>query len=390
MKYQPRWVGPIVGLLLVLSTSPVPAPSARDRLDRNHLLIYRDAAGRIQPVKTVADWQKRRATVLEGMQQVMGPLPGKEKRCPLDVQIEEEVDGGSFIRRRITYASEPGGRVPAYLLIPKKALVGKEPAPAVLCLHPTDHRIGHQAIVGLGGRAHRPYAQELAERGYVALAPAYPLLANYQPDLAALGYQSGTMKAIWDNVRGIDVLESLPFVPPGGVGAIGHSLGGHNAVYTAVFDARIQVVVSSCGLDSYLDYMGGKIQGWTSPRYMPKLLDYKDRLEEIPFDFHEMIGALAPRRCLISAPLGDTNFKWDSVDRIVQAASPVYRLHGVTGRLRVEHPDCGHDFPDAMRQIAYQFLNDGLRGHRARGPNPSGDKARRARASTSHRRSPGG
>jgi hypothetical protein len=116
------------------------------------------------------------------------------------------------------------------------------------------------------------------------------------------------MKAIWDNIRGLDLLASLPFVKTNGFGAIGHSLGGHNSVYTAAFDERIVVIVSSCGLDSYLDYMEGNIKGWTSERYMPKLLEYP--LHEIPFDFHEMIAALAPRWCFISAPLGDTNFKW--------------------------------------------------------------------------------
>src|SRR5205807_193368 len=106
------------------------------------------------------------------------------------------------------------------------------------------------------------------------LAPAYPLMANYQPDLKALGYQSGTMKAIWDNIRGLDLLESLPFVNKRKLGAIGHSLGGHNAIYTAVFDQRIRVIVSSCGFDSFLDYKGGDIRGWTSERYMPRLLAY--------------------------------------------------------------------------------------------------------------------
>ena len=32
-------------------------------------------------------------------------------------------------------------------------------------------------------------------------------------------------------------------------GALGHSLGGHNAIFTAVFDPRLKVVVSSCGFD---------------------------------------------------------------------------------------------------------------------------------------------
>ena len=311
------------------------AQAIHPRLDRADLLVYRDGDGKTRPIHSSVDWQKRRDMALAGMEQVMGPLPGLEKCCGLDLQVEEETDCGSYVRRFVTYQSEPASRVPAYLLLPKSVLSGREQAHAVLCLHPTDDQVGHKVVVGLGGRTNRQYAQELAERGFVTLAPAYPLLANYQPDLDALGYQSGTMKAIWDNIRGIDLLESLPQVKPGGVGVIGHSLGGHNGVYTAVFDQRIRVVVTSCGLDSYVDYKGGKIRGWTSTRYMPRLREYEDRLEQIPFDFQEMIGALAPRHCLIIAPLGDTNFQWQSVDRIAKAASQVYRLCGHPERLRV-------------------------------------------------------
>ena len=326
------------------------------RLDREQLLMYRDESGAVKPVRTPRDWLHRRAEILRGMQEVMGPLPGNDKRCALDVRVEEEADAGSHVRRLISYASEPGGRVPAYLLFPKALPASGRRAAGVLCLHPTDNQIGHKVVVGLGGRPNRQYAAELAERGYVALAPSYPLLANYQPDLKALGYQSGTMKAIWDNIRGLDLLETLPFVQKGAFGAIGHSLGGHNSVYTAVFDERIKAVVSSCGLDSYLDYKDGRIAGWTSDRYMPKLLQYQDRLMDIPFDFHEMIAALAPRACFLNAPLKDDNFKWQSVDRIVAAARPVYKLYGKPENLTVEHPDFAHDFPDEMRQRAYTIF----------------------------------
>ncbi len=298
---------------------------------------------------------------------VMGKLPGDEKRGPLDVKVEEEVDCGSHVRRLITYASEPGSRVPAWLLIPKSALQGK-PAPAVLCLHGTDNVIGHGVVIaGLGGKPNRQYASELAERGFVTLAPNYPLLAKYQPDLKALGWQSGTLKAVWDNVRGLDLLDSMPEVKHGAYGAIGHSLGGHNAVYTAVFDDRIKAVVSSCGLDSYLDYKGARPelwvhgQGWCQDRYMAKLADYKGRLADIPFDFHELVGALAPRPVFISAPLKDSNFKWESVDRVVKAARAVYALYGVPQNLTVEHPDCEHDFPTEMREKAYALFERTLR-----------------------------
>jgi hypothetical protein len=74
-----------------------------------------------------------------------------------------------------------------------------------------------------------------------------------------------------------------------------------------------------------------------------------------------MIASLAPRVIFISAPLADSNFKWDSVDRVVAAALPVFRLYGKPENLRVEHPDCGHEFPEAMRQIAYRFLDARLK-----------------------------
>jgi hypothetical protein len=89
---------------------------------------------------------------------------------------------------------------------------------------------------------------------------------------------------------------------------------------------------------------------------MLRLADYRGRLEEIPFDFHELIGALAPRQVFLIAPLHDHNFVAASVDRIAAAARPVFELYGQPDRLRVEHPDCEHDFPPEMREAAYQLI----------------------------------
>jgi dienelactone hydrolase len=344
------------------------AADPQPRLPRDQLLVYRGPDGKPVPVKSPEDWAKRRAEIVRGMESVMGKLPGEGKRCALDVKTESEEDCGTFVRRLVTYASEPGSRVPAYLLVPKDVLAGKKKVPAVLCLHGTDNVVGHGIVVGLGKRPNRGYAKELAERGYVTLAPNYPLLAKYQPDLKELGWESGTLKAVWDNMRGLDLLESLPYVDGSRMGAIGHSLGGHNSVYTAVFDGRLKVVVSSCGLDSYLDYYGGDEKnwqpekGWCQTRYMRKLADYKGRLEDIPFDFHEMVGALAPRHVLIIAPKKDSNFRADSVDRIAAAARPVFKLLGHEDRLKVEHPDCEHDFPAEMREAAYVLFDKVLGG----------------------------
>lgn len=354
---------------LALVSAAVLSATGQERLPREDLLRYRDASGEVRPVETKQDWLARRAEIVRGMESVMGRLPGGEKRVPFDAVVEEEFDGGDYVRQLITYSTEPGCRTPAYLLVPKDVLAGKRKAPAVLCLHGTNNEVGHGAIVGLGKLPNRDYALELAQRGYVTFAPNYPLLAKYQPDLAELGWESGTLKAVWDNLRGLDYLETLPFVDASrGFAAIGHSLGGHNSVYTAVFDGRIRTVVSSCGLDSYLDYYEGNPavwqpeKGWCQTRYMRKLADYRGRLEEIPFDFHEMLGALAPRHVLVVAPKGDSNFRVESVARVVAAARKVFELHGHADRLRVEHPDCGRDFPPEMRELAYDLIDEVLRG----------------------------
>ena len=92
--------------------------------------------------------------------------------------------------------------------------------------------VGDDGLVSLPA----PGSSELAEHGYVVLAPDYPYEGEYQPDLYAMGYVSGTMKAIYDNIRAIDLLQSLPNVDPERIGCIGHSLGGHNSIFTATFD----------------------------------------------------------------------------------------------------------------------------------------------------------
>jgi hypothetical protein len=338
--------------LLVPASRGAEIPPLRG-LSRTDLLEYRDSSGTIRKATTAAEWEVRKSEALAAFQSVAGLLPGADKRCPLDMKMEEEADCGSYVRRLITYQSSPGGRVPAYLCIPKAALQGRA-APAVLCLHPTENTIGHKVVVGLGGKPNRQYAAELAERGFVTLSPSYPLLAQYQPDLKALGFTSGTMKAIWDNIRGLDLLETLPFVrKDAGFAAIGHSLGGHNSIYTAVFDQRVKVTVSSCGFDSVLDYKDGNIKGWVQERYMLKMGDYLGRPQEVPFDFYELIAALAPRHMYVNAPLRDANFQWQSVGRIAKAARPIFGLYGAEKHLTILHPDADHDFPDQERFGAY-------------------------------------
>ncbi|MGL4550881.1 MAG: alpha/beta hydrolase family protein, partial [Gemmataceae bacterium] len=325
-----------------------PTPAYPDHTDLTH---YR--APEPRPIKAVKDWEVRRRHVLEGMQRVMGPLPGPLRRVPLDAKVVEEKRVGTHLRRKLTYQSDPGGRVPAYLFVPAERPA--KPLPAVLCLHQTT-AAGKDEPAGLRGDADLKYALELAERGYVVLAPDYPSLGEHAFDFKArTDYASGTMKAIWDNVRAVDLLETVPEADAGRVGVIGHSLGGHGAMFTAAFDPRLRAVVSSCG---FTTFRKDDVPSWTGPRYMPRIrAEFGSDAKRVPFDFQEVVAAFAPRPFLAVAAEKDDDFDVSGVRDVIAAARPVYRLYGADAALEALYPPGKHAFPAAARKRAYEFLD---------------------------------
>ena len=338
--------------------SPPLAPTAIAYPDHSQLLIVRDANGNERPVNTAADWAERVAHIRANMQQVMGPLHDTARWAPLDVEIVSEEKTAKYLRRKVRFTPEIGDRVPAWLLIPNE-LPATGKAPAMLCLHQTTP-IGKDEPAGLGGLPSLHYAHELAERGYVCLVPDYPSFGEYPYDFKKQGAHrvSGSMKAIWNNLRAVDLLETLPQVNKDRIGVIGHSLGGHNALFTAVFDERLKAVVSSSGFTPFHDYYGGNVAGWTSDRYMPRIRDvYENNSDKIPFDFYEILGALAPRGFFSNSPLHDSNFDISGVRKAFAKAGEVYGLFNAQANLVLVTPDAPHDFPEAERQTAYQWLD---------------------------------
>ena len=326
--------------------------------DKATLLVVREA-GQDLPVTDAAGWAKRRAHILANMQVVMGPLPDESRKVPLDPTVEEESDQGSFRRYKLTIAVEKGDRLPLYLLVPKKRY-GK--LPAVVCPHPTSREFGKGIAAGLGGKPDRHYAVHLAERGYVTIAPDYVNMGEYKFDPYRNGYISATMKGIWNHMRCVDYLQSRPEVDPDRIGAIGHSLGGHNSIFLGVFDERVRWVVSSCGFCSFPTYMKGNLAGWSHDGYMPLIKTrYELKPEKMPWDFPEAVAALAPRAFLAVAPVRDHNFDLQGVRDCLSAAGPVYKLLGAEEKLKGYYPEAGHDFPDDARKVAYEWLDRWLK-----------------------------
>jgi dienelactone hydrolase/DNA-binding beta-propeller fold protein YncE len=323
--------------------------------DKTNLLVWQGEQGKSFSIENESEWQNRRAHIIRNMEQVMGRLPRRDPSMVLDVQVLESERLEKVTRKKITYLAGKGDRVPAYLLIPNGL---ERPAPAMICLHGTSGPRGRTAGVGPD---YPRYTLELAERGYVTIAPDYTLLGDNQTDPESVGYTSGTMKGIWGHMRAVDLLESLPEVDKERIGCCGVSLGGHNSLFLAAFDPRMKVVVCSSGFDSFADYMDGNLTGWCQKRYMPSIASKYDKdPKRLPFDFPEVLAAIAPRSLYIHAPKDDNNFKVDSARRCVQSASAVYRLLGAEHSLVAVYPSGPHGYPIEERERSYAFIDQVL------------------------------
>jgi dienelactone hydrolase len=320
------------------------------------VMAYHDEQGREIPVRTPEDWERRRREILAGFQAAAGALPSRANLPALDIQITQELKLDGIVRQTILFTTQKDAkRVPAYLFIPT-AVTPAEKLPAIVALHPTS-TLGKAEIAG-AGKPNREYGLELARRGYVVICPDYPSFGDYPCDFSDPQYTSGTMLGIFNHMRCVDLLQSLPQVDPQRIGVIGHSLGGHNAIFLALFDERVKVIVSSCGWTPFADYYHGKLDGWTSPRYMPRIRTvYHLDAQQVPFDFYELIAALAPRPFYSNSPLRDSNFDVAGVKKGIAEARKVYTLFHADDALQARHPDCPHDFPPEIRAEAYAFID---------------------------------
>ncbi len=156
-------------------------------------------SGKIEtlPIDSSLAVGNRREQIQRQMELVMGELPDGHRRVPLDIKIISAEKVAKYTRIKLTYAPEPGDRVPAWLLIPNvvsngrmgidqapqgtaSPMLGGGPSqsPAMLCLHPTQFELGKDQVIGLGGKPSRSYAHELAERGLSASCQIIPASAN--------------------------------------------------------------------------------------------------------------------------------------------------------------------------------------------------------------------
>ena len=287
-------------------------------------------------------------------------LGANPERVPLDLEVRETIDCGTYDRQSIVFDAEPGMSVPAFLLVPHERVA---PGPAVLAQH--GHGPGKSEVAGLDDDAsreavaehHGDYGHVLAERGYVVLAPdlrGFGERADWTPpdkylcDLNLVHAQAaGTSplaQNLWDLGRALDVLEQHPLVDPERIGMVGLSYGGTATLFLAAHDERIHAAVVS-----------GYFNAWRDCHRVPWNLCGSQVLPGMLSEIeHVDLGALvAPRPLLIESGTDDLIFPADAAQREVTRLRAVYDALEVPERLEHDVFEGGHRWNG---EKAYPFL----------------------------------
>jgi hypothetical protein len=166
-----------------------------------------------------------------------------DSKAPLDVREvgRERRDGVTIID--ITYASPLGGRVPAYLVLPK----GRGPFPTIL--------YGHWMMPGSPLMNRREFLEEaivMARSGAASLLIDTPLVRPgfvlEKDEMRAAAQSSETARQqVIDFRRGIDLLGVSPGIKQNAIAYVGHSYDAHVGGILSGVEKRINSFVLMAG-----------------------------------------------------------------------------------------------------------------------------------------------
>lgn len=303
----------------------------------------------------------------------LGDFPEKVELAINELSTE---DMGDYVRKLIEYTVEKCNekvrvqnndiieKVQAYVLIPKKI---NAKAPGILAIHQhhSNWEIGKSEVVGLTDDNMYSYGLDLVKEGYVVIAPDILCFESrmgnfeYKTDkekhffferFQMIKYlnQGSTLQAktLTDLSRAIDVLCSFDFVDSNRIGAIGHSLGGQEAIWISWFDERVKVAASSCGTSCIKDFFASGYQNnaWLC---IPNLLKYCDT--------DNIIDAIVKDRKLIMT----TGLK-DDRHCPLTGIEKIEKTVGNNPNFKLIKFDDEHKFNDTEKRYVYKFIRENL------------------------------
>ncbi|MDW8308846.1 MAG: alpha/beta hydrolase family protein [Verrucomicrobiales bacterium] len=302
--------------------------------------------------KTAQRWQH------QARERLFAAMMGGSRppRVPLQATVLQrlEAPGGQYLIEEVAFQSLPDRRIKVWLALPKRT--GRRPA--VLALH-GHGGTGLQVVRGEGLYA---YGRELAERGFVVIAPDVGQHEVQHPGWSLMGERT------WDALRCLDYLETRPEVDATRLAVAGLSLGGETTMYVAALDDRIRAACSSGWLTTIANMKNQHCPCWNFPG-----------LEE-QFDFADIFACVAPRPLVLEigeqerAPGG---FPVEIARPAFAEIRAAYAVFNATSNVILDIHPAGHVFhgegfwPVLDRALGVgpeerRFLNAARNGHFAR------------------------
>ena len=302
-------------------------------------------------VTTSRQWQKHREVLKKQWLDILGGLP--KSKPPLKTIVLAAENLPSFTRQHVKYQSEKGEFTDGYLLTPRDA---KGKLPAVVVFHPTTP-LQAKGVAGLAEdyEAEKRQGIQLVERGYVVWCPRNFIFnegADWKGNVERVELRHpgrmGMAQMVWDAIRAVDFLESLPNVDRKRIGCLGHSLGGKEVLYAMAFEERYVAGVSSEG------GIGLRLSNWDAPWYLGEQINVPGFQREND----EVLALIAPRAFLL---LAGNSADDERSSAFIEAVKPVYDLFGRPKNIRVFNHGLGHRYPPEARAVAERFLDRHLK-----------------------------
>ena len=288
---------------------------------------------------SAAEWNDRAAHLKERILASAGLLPMPE-RSPLNAQVFGDLKRPDYVVSKVYFESLPGFFVAGNLYRP----VGAGPFPAILSPH--GHwaygRLENSAIASVPGRA-----INLARQGFVvftydmvgyndSLQLEHRLFGGPREKLWGLSVAG---LQLWNGIRGLDFLESLPYVRRDRIGATGASGGGTQVFLLAAVDDRVAVAAP-------VNMISLHMQGGCLCENQPGL-----RLDTTNV---EIAATIAPRPLLMVSASGD--WTTNTLEREYPAVRALYALRGAADRVHAVRFDAPHNYNRDSREAVYAWM----------------------------------
>jgi dienelactone hydrolase len=326
---------------------------------------------------TVVSWKKKRDRTMLALRLMFGTAN------EIDLQVgEAEILGEEVLDAyRRLHLRIPGAKdeyIPAYLLIPHQMI--SQPSPVMIVLHQTQAP-GKAEAVGLTGDPEMAFADELARRGYMCVAPdaigfGERIPEGGQPYDGIMDfYKAHPNWSVFDRMN-FDVTRIINYLHKRGdvdkerIGIIGHSHGAYGAIMATVVEPRIALAIASCGFTTLRT--DPKPERWSHlTPLIPRLGFYLDDIAQVPFDWHEIAACIAPRPFFNFATLEDDIFpNTDNLADVHEQIERLYALYNTSGKFHGELVPGEHRFPKDARERAYDWLDTQFKIERAASPAP--------------------